>query len=539
MLLEKMDLPIQNQFLTAYKENDHFTKRYFDYTNEQQSYEEKLKELSTRQFKRDELADIIQSFMEPFGLSEKASLHIDELRQENAVTIVGGQQAGILTGPLYSVHKAITVVLHAKEQRHKLGIPVIPVFWVAGEDHDIDEINHVHSEVDGQVMKEQLYEKFIIKRMASDTALDREQMTSYIKDIFGKFGETAYTEKLLGEVLEAVRQETTFTSFFVRLMNGLFAEEGLLFIDAAFEPLRKLESDYFCALIQASENIAHVVAEKELEMNREGFPMPIHAEQDATHLFYVHETGRSLLSRRENRFVNEADGLSFTEEELLEIARKRPELLSNNVVTRPIMQDFLFPVLAFVGGAGELAYWALLKDAFHHFHIQMPIFIPRMSMTLVSRQTEKRLEEQSLSVKEVIEGKAANQKTMLIEKYHDDYFVSKINQLQKHFTEEYEMLEASFGENDKMVQQLLQQNLVQHTKQFDYLKKKYEASIYVKHKQTLQVFDEIEAELYPLGQLQERIYHPYIYLNEYGPSLIQDILALPFENDGAHYNIYL
>lgn len=539
MLLEKMSIPVQNQFLTAYKEDDIFTEKYFDYANLEESYKERVSELSTRQFKRDEIADVIQDFMEPFGLSEAAKTHIQELRQEDAVTIVGGQQAGILTGPLYSVHKAITVVLHAQAQRRKLGIPVIPVFWVAGEDHDIDEINHVHTQTEGQVMKEQMYERFVLKLTASDTEFDRHKMVTFVKTIFGKFGETAYTEALLAEVLEAVQQENTFTGFFVRLMNDLFAKEGLLFIDAAYEPLRKLESEYFCQLIKASEYIAHVVNEKEEMMHSEGFNKPIGAEKDAAHLFYIHETGRALLSRSGERFVNEAAGLEFTEEELLEIAQEQPALLSNNVVTRPIMQEYLLPVLAFVGGAGELAYWAILKEAFHHLSLKMPIFLPRMSITFISRQTEKQLKEQDLTVEDVMEGKAAQKKAMLVEKFHDNRFIETVNQLQETFTSEYEKLTDWFEEDNQMMQQLLQQNLKQHERQFDYLRNKYEDTIYVRHGKTLRQFDQLEAELYPLGQLQERIYHPYVYLNEYGPSLIQDLLALPFENDGEHYNVYL
>ncbi len=539
MLLEKMRVPVKNKFLTAYNENDTFTEKYFDYANQSQAYSERVKELSTRHFKREQIADVIYDFMEPFGLSGAAKTHIHELKQDDAVTIVGGQQAGVFTGPLYSVHKAITVILHAKEQRQKLGIPVIPLFWVAGEDHDIDEINHVHTEVDGQVKKEQMHERFIMKLMASDTEFNHEKMIAFVKDTFGKFGETAYTAELLADVLDAVQQENTFTGFFVRLMNDLFAEEGLLFIDAAFEPLRNLESDFFCRFIKASEDLAHVVAEREREMHHDGFNKPIGAEQDAAHLFYVHETGRVLLSRKNGKFVNEAAGIEFTVEELLRVAEENPALLSNNVVTRPMMQEFLFPVLAFVGGAGELAYWAILKDAFHHLDLKMPIFIPRMSITLISRQVEKQLEDQALSVSDVMEGKAAEKKSKFVEEYHDNHFIDKVNQLQESISMEYEGLNELFEEDDQMMRQLLRQNLAQHTRQFDYLKDKYEDAIYVKHAKTLRQFDQLEAELYPLGQLQERIYHPYVYLNVYGPSLIQDLLALPFENDGAHYNVYL
>ena len=136
-------------------------------------YPERLKELTNRTFERRQLAETIRSFMEPFGISANATKHIDELA-ENAVAVVGGQQAGILTGPLYSVHKAITVILLARKQREKLGVPVVPVFWVAGEDHDLNEINHVYTETEGRATKHQYREKFVLKLMASDATYDKE-----------------------------------------------------------------------------------------------------------------------------------------------------------------------------------------------------------------------------------------------------------------------------------------------------------------------------------------------------------------------------
>lgn len=539
MILKKMNTPVSNEVLHAYGQNKDFLHKYFDYPNVENAYQERVKELATRDFKRAELVEVIRAFMAPFGISSASEKHLQELVEQDAVTVVGGQQAGVLTGPLYSVHKAITVIVKAKEQREKLGVPVIPVFWIAGEDHDLHEINHVHAAVNGQVTKMQMKDQFVLKLMASTATFDRDAMTAFIRDIFEKMGETAYTEELLADVLSAVERENTFTGFFMRLMNGLFAAEGLLFIDAAFEPLRKLESDYFCQLIEASAQIAEVVVEKEAALQEDGFGLPIGAEADAAHLFYVHETGRVLLTRKEDRFVNENAGCSFTEQELLEIARIEPEKLSNNVVTRPIMQDLVLPVLAFVGGAGELRYWAILQEAFHHIGIKMPIFVPRMSMTLVSRTTEKRLLETSLSVQDVMDGKAADAKLRAAEALRNDHFVEAIDGLKEKLTADYEQLKEWFEEGDQVMNRLLEQNLAYQTKQFNYLKDKYEDGIYVKHDVVLRKYDQLETALHPNHTLQERVDHPYVYLNAYGPSLIKDLLALPFDEDGAHYLVYL
>lgn len=538
MRLETLVLPGQNKVMQAYMNDKEFLHTYFDYPNESESFSARVAELSRRTFKRRELAEVIHSFMEPFGLSAVAKKHIKELA-EDGVAVVGGQQAGILTGPLYSVHKAISVLLLAKKQREVLGVPVVPVFWIAGEDHDLNEINHVYTAKDHKVSKTQYREKYVLKLMASDATYQQADMASFVEDVFSTYGETAYTKDLLNDVLEAVRSEKTFTGFFVRLMNGLFQEEGLLFLDSAYRPLRELESDYFIELINGSESIAQSVFEKEEQFALAGYGQPVGVQADGAHLFYIHETGRVLLARENGDFVNESIGLRFTKEELLQIAQNEPWLLSNNVVTRPIMQDFVFPVLAFVGGPGEISYWALLKDAFHHLHLQMPVIVPRMSLTLVTARTKQVLESQSLTVEDVMVGRVASVKEELVESLRDERFGQAVDKVESLLQAQYEEIAAIADEQNLQIQELLQKNLAFHSAQFGYLKAKAEDAFLVKHDVVLRKFDELEAELHPESSLQERMYTPYAYLNNYGTTLIKDLLNLPYKMDGTHNVIYL
>ncbi|MCZ2258879.1 bacillithiol biosynthesis cysteine-adding enzyme BshC [Sporosarcina sp. G11-34] len=538
MKLETLVLPNQNKVMQSYNNDKEFIHTYFDYENKDASFQERLNELSERTFKRSELANVIRSYMEPFGVSELAEKHIAELAADG-VAVVGGQQAGLLTGPLYSVHKAISVILLAKKQREDLGIPVIPVFWVAGEDHDLNEINHVHTVTDQKVTKNQYREKYVLKLMASDASYEQERMSTFVKEIFGTYGETAYTKDLLNDVLAAVAKEETFTGFFVRLMNGLFQEEGLLFLDAAYGPLRKLESEYFTRLILGSDKIAQVVLKKEERFAAGGFGHPIEVQADGAHLFYVHETGRVLLSKENGDFINDSVGIRFTEEELLEIARKNPRLLSNNVVTRPIMQDFVFPVLAFIGGPGEIAYWAILKEAFHHLHMKMPIIVPRMSLTLVTARTAQALQTKSFTVEDVMAGKVIAAREQEIDELRDDRLNLVVDETMSKLKGQYEEIRGLLEEQDLKMDELLKKNVGFHSMQFEYLKEKVEDAFLLKHDTLLRKYGEMESELYPEGSLQERLYTPFAYLNNYGPTLIKDLLRLPYKMDGTHKIIYL
>lgn len=538
MKLSTLALPEQHKVMHSYNNDLDFIHRYFDYENKESSFVERAKELSKRPFNRKGAAETIRQFMKPFGLSASAERHIEEL-ERNAVAVIGGQQAGILTGPLYSIHKAITVILLAKNKREVLGIPVVPIFWVAGEDHDLNEINHVYSEVDGRVTKEQMRDKFVLKLMASEASFDQTEMSRFVTSIFSDFGETSHTKALLVEVQDAIRKEATFTGFFVRLMNGLFAEEGLLFIDSAFKPLRELESDYFCMLINESATIAKSIFGVEQQFERDGFGKPLEAQEDASHLFYVHETGRALLTRRNGYFVNDSAGLRFSEEEMLKIAKDTPSLLSNNVSTRPLMQDLVFPVLAFVGGPGEITYWAVLKEAFHILNMKMPVIVPRMSLTLVSRKVQKALVEKSFTIEDVFVGKVAAARHEFVEGLRDDRFEEVVNSAEKKLAAKYEEMGRLIGEEETMMHELLQKNMQFHVSQFNYIKEKSEDAQLIKHEVAVRTYDNIENEVVPNGGLQERIYTPYVYLNSYGPTLIQDLLRLPFEMDGTHKLVFL
>ena len=352
--------------------------------------------------------------------------------------------------------------------------------------------------------------------MASDAKFSREEMTVFIEGVFRQFGETDHTRSLLIEVLSAVESEETFTGFFVRLMNGLFQEQGLLFIDSAYKPLREIEKAHFIQFITESDELARMICEKEDKYFGLGFGKPIEAEREAAHLFYVHETGRVLLSKKDGYYVNDSTGIRFTQDEMVNIANEEPWLLSNNVATRPIMQDLVFPVLAFVGGPGEIAYWALLKEAFHHFDIRMPIIVPRVSMTLVSKQAKQAMESTSLTLEDVFSGKVEEDRAKFIESLKDERFERLLAETEMQLKEKYD--ELADGSSAAM-RQLLMKNLVFHEKQLDYLKKKAEEELFIQHEKALRKYSILENELLPEGSLQERYYTPYLFMNEYGPDL--------------------
>lgn len=538
MKLESIQVPIKNHVLADYWSPNTAIHQFFEYEYNDQAFEKRAEHLARNSRDQKELTTIIRQFMEPLGLSKKANEHLEQLEQ-GAMVIVGGQQAGILTGPLYSVHKAISVIALAKEQSTKLQQPVIPVFWIAGEDHDLEEINHTYT-VHGELLKKRAYgERSRRKTMASATALNKESMTQLINTIIRDIGETEYTETLIRQLVDALNNSETFTDFFACLMNQLFKEEGLLLIDAANFQFRQFEHKYFAQIIQSNEEIARVVTEKEQELERAGYGKPILATYEAANLFYVEDGERHLLERKNDLFVNLAANLKFTQEELLEVAHNHPERLSNNVVTRPLMQEMTLPVLAFVGGPGELAYWATLKNAFSVLDLQMPIFAPRLHITIVTRHVEQLLREHQLTVTDVWEGKALHLKERFIADVQDSEAKRQIQAMQQLLVEKYEELASYLEKQHLQLDKILEKNQENHAKQFDYLQQKIEQTVLGKHETTIRKFMTLQNELYPNDGFQERSFNPYQYFNEFGPMLITEMLKQNYSIGKHHYLLYL
>ncbi|SDM51385.1 bacillithiol biosynthesis cysteine-adding enzyme BshC [Psychrobacillus sp. OK028] len=538
MRLEQYTQPFASSFYKKYLEDTANLSSFFHYEWNQTALNKRFQEADFSKHKRTELAEVITSFMSKYGISVKSSQHIDELRN-NGVVVIGGQQAGILSGPLYSIHKAISVIALAKQQREILGVPVIPVFWIAGEDHDIDEINHVYIERSRTLQKLVYPEKSRTKKIASESSFDQQLMDGYLNEIFKSLPETLYTKKLKSKVMELLENNLTYTSFFTALMNELFQEEGLLLIDAAYKPLRKLESDYFQLQILHAPEIANAVFEHEGKMEQQGYGTPIQAKESAAHLFYIVEGERFLLERVNNLFINEAKGLSFTLDELMEIARENPEQLSNNVVTRPIMQEMVFPVLSFIAGPGEIAYWGTLKTAFEIFGMKMPVLMPRISISIVDAKTQSLLEKLSFTIEEVWDGTLQAAKLDYINNNRNEEIPHLIIEIKKDLKEKYDQLEKLLINDGLKLSPLLQKNLANHEKQLKFIDNAIEDTFLSKLDATINRYDYVSMSLVPNGGLQERTYTPIQLLNEYGPNLIEKLLEVTYEFNGKHHVIYL
>lgn len=506
------------------------------------SEEERINDLLGQSFPREELASILRTMNEAWGASFETLAQIDRLRSEDSVVVIGGQQAGLLTGPLYTIHKIISLIKYAREQEEKLNVPVIPVFWIAGEDHDYDEINHIYTVADDTLHKRIIGQEEWRKKSITHIPLNKEATNRWIKQVFHDLVETEHTRELSETIFSFVEQSETFVDFFALLTFHLFGDEGVVLIDSADENLRHLESDIFTKLIERQPQITKAIFNSSQKLSYEGYNVQVDVTEHDGNLFYHDEQGeRILLMREGTRWVGKNDEISLTTDELLKIAKEEPGRLSNNVMTRPLMQEALFPTLAFVAGDGEISYWALLQEAFSAFDskIKMPPIIPRLSMTLVTERIHKIMESRSLDAAYIVNHGCKKLKMNWLSSQQNPPINILFEQAEtdiKDIHAPIQTLATSIGPD---LGAEATRNLDNVLRELNYLKNRTLQQLKQKYVIQLKKFQEVQLALKPNDLLQERALNVLGFLNECGPGFIKEIIELniPFTTD--HELIYL
>lgn len=539
-----LSLPATNRFASDYLQQTTNIQSFFHYQyNSPEAYKERMAELRNRTFPRQELASHIQEFMSKYPTSPMVTSSIDKLKNPESVVVIGGQQAGILTGPLYSIHKVISIIALAEQKEKELGIPVIPVFWIAGEDHDYPEVNHIFVPNNDKAEKSTIPQKVLQKKMVSDIQLDKETFQQWIQDIFREFGETEHTGNVMDFINQALERTNSFVDIFATIIMELFKEKGLLIVDSGNAGMRNLEKSIFQQQILNQQMITESLLQQQSKMQEANYPLAIESKESAANLFYydANYNERILLEfdLDTNRFVGKNGAIVFTREQLLEIAECNPEKLSNNVVTRPLTQEWLFPNLAFIAGPGEISYWAELKKIFERFSIKMPPIVPRLNITFMDRNIESDLKELGIDLQSVLTNGTTAYKDRFFSSVKDEELDFYFEDAKKALMTQYGLIEQRLSESDKSLLPLLKKNEDLILKQLDFMIGRVDASRRQKYDVELKKYDRIDLALRPNGIPQERVWNIFQYLNLYGIDFVSRIMALDFVFDGAHKVIKL
>ncbi|MEH6939193.1 bacillithiol biosynthesis cysteine-adding enzyme BshC [Bacillus sp. JJ664] len=542
MQISKVHLAGQNKLLNDFLNGKESISSFFGANPlEKEEMEFRIKNVMNRSYNRQGLVDALELFHQKHHASIESQENMKKLRNEDTFVVIGGQQAGLLTGPLYTIHKIISIIQLAKKYEDEFNISVVPVFWIAGEDHDIDEINHIHTSDDHEVKKQTYYQKDTHTFSATKTKLDQKEMKNWIQKIVKTFEETNYTNDLLHDLNKTLEESVTFVDFFAKLLFKLFAKEGLVLIDADDPNVRALEGLMFEKMVSKQDIVRSVLKDTKSKLIKSGYQETLQISEQCIHLFYHSKEGRQLLEVGENEGVIQTKNKSyqFTQDELLKLAIEQPTSLSNNVVTRPIMQEYLFPTLAFVGGPGEIAYWAELKGIFEVFDLEMPPVFLRHMFTIFERNIVSSMEDFSLDITESLQDSLEEKKKSWVKAQISVDYKNVFEQSRKALLELHEPLQEVTKEVAPNLNDFSKKNYLKIEEQILLLERKIEESILKRHEEQIAKWNRIIHSISPIGRPQERVLNIYYYINKYGPDFVHQLCELPLSWDYAHQVVEL
>ena len=324
------------------------------------------------------LADALRKQCMQFGAGTETLANVEKLRV-GARAVVTGQQVALFGGPLLTLLKAATAIARASEASAATGVEHVPIFWLATEDHDLEEVDQV------SLLTKTSVEKIRVGlRTAVPVEVGGVQLGKGIEEVLEQVSELLGWAPICDDLREFYTADATLGGAFARLMTKLFAAHGLIVMDAADREFHALGASALRAAIEHAEKLEKALLARGRELEQEGYHAQVLVKESASLLFLIDDvTGERFALRRPSEGVWKAGSKSYSTEDLLGILESAPERISPNALLRPVFQDSILPTAAYVGGPAEIAYFAQSAVLYERILGRVTPVLPRLSATLV------------------------------------------------------------------------------------------------------------------------------------------------------------
>jgi bacillithiol synthase len=407
--------------------------------------------------------------------------NIKALSETKTFTVTTGHQLNIATGPLYFIYKIVTVINACKELKKKYpDFNFVPVYWMASEDHDYDEIKYFR-----------LYGKKYIWETKQTGAVGRFNTTGLKELLKGLPGDAspfdhAYTK--FSKLSDAVRY----------YVHELFKDEGIVVVDGDDRQLKSSFKKVMEADIFANHTIRQVDATNS-KLESLGYKTQIFCRD--INFFYLDEKIRSRIEKIGDRYQVLDSPLSFSKAEMQSIIDNEPEKLSPNVILRPLYQEMILPNIAYVGGPAEVVYWLQLKGIFDEHGVPFPFLMPRNFALVIDHVTQRKLEKTGLDLLTFFEPKNYIFNHWVLKNTHHDLTVGHER---KQLIETFEKLKSKAESVDKTLAPFVSAEGKRLVNAMEKIEKKLLRAEKRLHADKLRQIDQVKETLFPNEGLQER-----------------------------------
>ncbi len=442
--------------------------------------------------RRRRLTTVLSDQMQSAGLSGKQRQNLEALASSDTFSVTTGHQLNLFTGPVFFIYKILQTIKTADYLTDRLsGKTFVPVFWMATEDHDLDEIDHFRTVDD-----------FYQMQAEAGGAVGRIKIedTRFISDFEKEFAPTAHGDELASWMKEAYIKGISLTAATRILVQKLFAEYGLLVIDGDDARLKAEMIPVFEAELNNEELYrSTAVAVQELT-ERYG---KVQVNPREINMFYLTDS-RNRIERQNDKYVVVDTDKQFSQTEIIDELYKHPERFSPNAVLRPAFQETVLPDIAYIGGNAEIMYWLELKSYFDKIDLTFPILIPRNSLLFLSNKTLEKAKKLDLDFTDFFGdyNKLVNRKI-----YDKSPLAELLSEKKAEFQNIFAELQARAAETDPTFGNLVQAEEARGTKSFRRMEKRLLRAEKKVHADLLQRYNRLYEAVHPGGVWQERVYN--------------------------------
>jgi bacillithiol biosynthesis cysteine-adding enzyme BshC len=464
--------------------------------------------------------ELLPAFLTPAGSDSS----IARLKDPETLLVTTGQQPGLFTGPLYTIHKALSAASLARHLEERWQRPMQAVFWVAGDDHDFAEANHTAwTRADGSISK------MVLRQREADAPLTpmyreplRSEVVAAIDRLENELPPSEFKPEIIAWLRRHYRPEATFSASFAQALAELLAPLGVIFFDSTHRTAKRAAARHVVRALGLSRDLDRDLAQRGRELVAAHADPGVPVGDGASLVMLEGALGRDRLIISGDGFTTRRSGEHFSLADIQKIAAQEPERLSGNVLLRPVLESALLPTVAYIGGPGELRYLGLTIPIYDRMRIHRQLPIPRWSGILVEPRVDRVLEKFGADLGELLHPAGGLESRVVRDQLPPD-LLEAFAELRRTVAAIYDRVEPRAVEVDPTLLKPVQSARHHALSESQDLEKRIVHHLKRRQETGLSQIERVRAAVLPEGKPQERVFSIVPYLARYGPGLIEQL----------------
>lgn len=516
-------LPEQSRLYTDYISDFDKVRKYYNvnFSNDDELRNHFAKVAANINPRRADLVELLHRQNSRLNNSTDYDGLLELLSWENAICVVTGQQVGLFCGPLYTLFKTISTIKLSAELKERFPeFEFVPVFWLEGDDHDLEESNHVHLL---NAASDVVRVEAIFTNGESDNLkpLSEIRFDASVEQVFQQIDAllpaTDFKPGLMEILTSSYKEGESYTSAFAGTLTKVLGKHAIILLDPYDVEAKRMLKPVFEKEFQSYPRTSEEVIKQSAGLEEE---YHVQVKPRVINLFYLDDGARRGFEPIGSGFSLRGTKRKLMPEQVRMILETKPESFSPNVVLRPVCQDYLLPTAAYVAGPGEIAYFAQLKGVYQHFGVEMPPLFPRASATILERRISKLLDKYQLTVMDAFGDFEAVMKKALAAA-NPENIPGEFEKVSAEVKDALERLDPLITRVDPTLKGSVEATVSRMLHHLQHLEEKTTTAYRRKNEQVLQQTKKFQQTIFPNHDLQERVLNFTYFYNKYGEEFIE------------------